>query len=152
MSKCISKVSNEDDDALVLLCQYAFIFNLSKVDYKVSPGHFSYCVLRESILPLFLRFIDWTFELWRQSDLFYSSFIAIIVCKKNRNCDCFMWKWLFRLCLAKVDIWVRIMVLYVTFNNISVISWRSVLLEKKRNRSTLWKSQTCRKSLKNLIT
>ena len=31
-------------------------------------------MLRESILPLFLRFIDWTFELWRQSALFYSSF------------------------------------------------------------------------------
>jgi hypothetical protein len=74
MSKCISKVSNEDDDALVLLCQYAFIFSLSKIDLKASPGHFSYFVLRVSILPLFLRFIDWTFELWRQSALFYSSF------------------------------------------------------------------------------
>jgi hypothetical protein len=39
-----------------------------------------------------------------------------------------MWKWLFRLCLAKGGIWVRVMALNVTFNNISVISWRSVLL------------------------
>jgi len=123
MSKCISKVSNEDDDASELLCQYAFIFNLSKINYKVSPGHFSYFVLRESILPLFLRFIDWTFELWRQSDLFYSSFYRNHSMQKNRICDCFMWKWLFRLSLAKVGIWVRVMVLNVTFNNISVISW-----------------------------
>jgi transcriptional regulator len=42
------------------------------------------------------------------------------------------------------------MVLNATFNNISVISWRSVLLVEK-NRNT-WKiSPTCRKSLIKIV-
>jgi hypothetical protein len=45
----------------------------------------------------------------------------------------------------------RVMVLNGTFNNISVISWPSVLLMEE-NRSTWRKPLTCRKSLTNLIT
>ena len=40
---------------------------------------------------------------------------------------------------------VRIMVFNTTFNNISAISWESALLVEK-NRSTLRKPLTCRKS------
>jgi len=43
---------------------------------------------------------------------------------------------------------VRIMVFNTTFNNISAISWESALLVEK-NRSTLRKPPTCRKSLTN---
>jgi hypothetical protein len=43
------------------------------------------------------------------------------------------------------------MVINVTFNNISVISWRSVLLVKE-NQSTQKKPPTCLKSLINFIT
>ena len=37
-------------------------------------------------------------------------------------------------------IWVRIMVFNGTFNSISIISWRSVLLMEETNRSTLMKT------------
>ena len=46
---------------------------------------------------------------------------------------------------------VRIMMFDVTFNNMSVISWRSVL-NGGGNQSTLRKPLTCRKSLTNFIT
>ena len=46
---------------------------------------------------------------------------------------------------------VRVMVFNTTFNNISVISWRSVILGGE-NRSTWRKPLTCRKSLTNFIT
>jgi hypothetical protein len=42
---------------------------------------------------------------------------------------------------------VRVMVFIATFNNISVISWKSVLLVDSTGR----KSLTCRKSLTNFI-
>ena len=42
------------------------------------------------------------------------------------------------------------MVLNVTFNNISVISWRSVLLVEK-TRNTLKISPTCRRSLIKIV-
>jgi hypothetical protein len=45
-----------------------------------------------------------------------------------------------------------IIVLYATFNNISVISWRSVLLLEETGVPRENKPQTCRKSLTNLIT
>jgi hypothetical protein len=41
---------------------------------------------------------------------------------------------------------VRVMMFYATFNNISVISWRSVLLVEE-TWSTQRKAPTCRKSL-----
>jgi len=43
------------------------------------------------------------------------------------------------------------MVFNATFNNISVTSWRSVLLVEE-NRSTRRNPPTCRKSLTNFIT
>jgi len=43
------------------------------------------------------------------------------------------------------------MVFNASFNNISVISWRSVLLVDE-NRSIQWKPQTCRKKLTIFIT
>jgi hypothetical protein len=46
---------------------------------------------------------------------------------------------------------VCLMVFNVTFNSISVISWRSVLLVEE-TQSTRRKPPTCRKSLTNLIT
>ena len=46
---------------------------------------------------------------------------------------------------------VRVMVFNNTFNNISVMSWRSVLLVEE-TKSTRRKPQTCRKSLTNFIT
>ena len=45
----------------------------------------------------------------------------------------------------------RVMVFNATFNNISVISWRSVLLVKEGNQSTRRKSPTFRQSLANFI-
>jgi hypothetical protein len=48
-------------------------------------------------------------------------------------------------------VWVRVMVFNVTFNNISVISWRSVLLVEETGVPRK-KSPTCRKSLTNFIT
>ena len=47
-------------------------------------------------------------------------------------------------------IWVRIMVFHATFYNISVISWRSVLLVKETV-VLLWKPQTCHKTLSQNI-
>ncbi len=44
---------------------------------------------------------------------------------------------------------VMAMVFNATFNNISVISWQSVLLAGGRNRSSRRKPPTCRKSLTN---
>jgi hypothetical protein len=46
--------------------------------------------------------------------------------------------------------WVRFKVFYATFNNISAISWRSVLFMEEA--STRRKPPTCRKSLTNFIT
>ena len=48
-------------------------------------------------------------------------------------------------------IWFHFRVLNATFNNISVISWQSVILVGG-NRSTLRKPPTCHKSLTNFIT
>ena len=48
-------------------------------------------------------------------------------------------------------LFVCLMVFNTTFNNISVISWRSVLFHGG-NRRTQRKPPTCRKSLTNLIT
>jgi len=45
-----------------------------------------------------------------------------------------------------------IIVFYATFNNISVISWRSVLLLEETAVAGENKPQTCRKSLTNFIT
>ena len=66
-----------------------------------------------------------------------------------------VWKWFVRVMdryqLVHV-VWVRlvrIMVFNATFNNISVISWRLVLLVKE---STRRKPPTCCKSLTNFIT
>jgi hypothetical protein len=47
-------------------------------------------------------------------------------------------------------VWFGVLVLYVTFNNILVIAWRSVLLVEEA-RSTQRKPPTCRKSLTNFI-
>jgi hypothetical protein len=51
----------------------------------------------------------------------------------------------------KISEMIKVKVFHTTFNNISVISWRSVLLVEETG-STLRKQQTCRKSLTNLIT
>jgi hypothetical protein len=48
---------------------------------------------------------------------------------------------------AGPDFLDRVMVLNATFNNISVISWRSVLLVEETG-----ENQTCRMSLTNFIT
>ena len=48
------------------------------------------------------------------------------------------------------EVWFGFMVFNATFNNISVISWRSVLLVEETEVTR--KPPTCRKSLTNLIT
>ena len=73
------------------------------------------CVLKVSILSLFLRFLVWILELCVVFVLYYEKEIRSM---KVHNCKVwsppvFLWKW----CLVGV---------YATFNNISVISWRSV--------------------------
>jgi len=49
------------------------------------------------------------------------------------------------------DYRVRVIVFSATFNNISAISWRSIVLVEE-NRSSRGKPPTCRKSLINFIT
>ena len=51
----------------------------------------------------------------------------------------------------KISYWVKAMVLNATFNNISVISWWSVLLVEETGVPGE-KPSTCRKSLTNFIT
>ena len=53
--------------------------------------------------------------------------------------------------IHKLPIGLRVMVFNATFNNISVVSWWSVLLVEE-NRSTRRKPPTCRKSLTSFIT
>ena len=48
--------------------------------------------------------------------------------------------------------WFGFMVFNAIFIDISVISWRSVLLVEETDRSTRRKPPTCRKSLTNVIT
>ena len=55
------------------------------------------------------------------------------------------------LCHLKYILSVSVMVFNATFNNISVISWRSIIIGGG-NRSTRRKPSTCRKSLTNFIT
>ena len=61
------------------------------------------------------------------------------------------WQYVFCPCLVCVRGGGKDMVCNATFNNISVISWQSVLLVEE-TRSTLRKPRTCRKSLTNFIT
>ena len=62
------------------------------------------------------------------------------------------------ICVASCLFWfyrvsgVKVMVFNVTFNNISAMSWGTVLLVPGRNRSTRGIPPTCRKSLTNFIT
>jgi len=76
-----------------------------------------------------LDFIAWWY--------FVLNSLSSVTCKIQKNWSIGFFGWF--------------MVFYATFNNISVISWRSVLIGGG-NRSTLGKPQTCCKSLTNFIT
>ena len=79
------------------------------------------------------------------------SFIGFFKCYKTiagevNRCFAFILLYSSQMCLG---VRVMAMVFNATFNNISVISWQSVLLVGGRNRSSRRKPPTCRKSLTN---
>jgi hypothetical protein len=70
---------------------------------------------------------------------------GICVCFYIFLCASVMW-WYYIDFVVRIRVRVRVIVFSSTFNNISVISWRSVCIGGE-NRSSQWKPQTCRKSL-----
>ena len=63
---------------------------------------------------------------------------------------CIYYMCIYYMCVYYICFWVRVMVFNATFNNISVISWWSVLLVEETG--VHGENQTCRKSLTNFIT
>ena len=70
------------------------------------------CVLGVLVMPLFLRFLYLILEMFRQCVLFH------------------FYCWWFKI-YRMIGLFVSLMVFNATFNNISDISWRSVVLEEE---------------------